>query len=228
MTKYIFFSCFTIALFGCGNSGDERLKEKAGIESEGAAKGELKVINERAVEMETDLSARQRFFTALNGTFEGTLKAGEKTYNMRVKLVSSIPPFKVKRIRTVDEITFDLLNLNFDIQAIQWDPESELSSVGCRFEEIRPDLINGQVNLTSESCPNFYSLNVFRRGIEKALSALSLEDVKALHELAVKTESLKIASEILAGTLVQVDHLVGEMQPSTNSSTYHFALKRVQ
>ena len=41
---------------------------------------------------------------------------------------------------------------------MQWNPNSQLSAVGCVLQNIKPDLKKGIMNLISEGCSNTYQL----------------------------------------------------------------------
>lgn len=221
---------------GCGHQGDERLKEKAKMEAEVSTDQEieagkqiaeegLKAENENIAkwsgELEEDLQTRQRFFRAIQGTFEGEIKSGQTTYVMRLKLVPSIPPYSVNRTRTLEEIRFELLNLYFKVLVQRWKKGKPATSVGCRFEEIRPDMERGQVNLASEDCANFYSVNIAgpdvgSAGVEKILTA------------ALSGQSAELSAMVLNDEEDSIDTLVGEINQTLNSTVLKFLLKRVE
>jgi len=51
-----------------------------------------------------------------------------------------------------------LISLSYGAHVVQWDPRNPLSSVGCRFEGLRPDLITGRITMISSACANTYFL----------------------------------------------------------------------
>jgi hypothetical protein len=125
-------------------------------------------------------------------------------------LVPSLPPYMAKRVRQLDEVSYDLNNLYLNAQVIQWNPKNNLSAVGCRVEQIRPDIFFGEINIASENCPNLYLLKISRKQVSVN------DDVK----------SKVLAQDIRDGRLVQVDEIKGEVQPSTNSAIYELNVKR--
>jgi len=218
-----------VFMAGC-NEGDERLKEIASLEGEESARKQVGVENENirkwSSEMEQDLERRQRFFTALKGTFEGVLKSGNQEFRMRVKLFPSIPPYQSDRVRRIDEVTFDLVNLYFNIQVLYWDSTDNLASAGCRFENVRPDLENGQINLASENCPNFFSFNITDIPLNEETN-VEEQDISGVLKSALDGDSRRLAGEILDAKTSRTNNIVGEMQGTINSAVYLFSLKRV-
>jgi hypothetical protein len=114
----------------------------------------------RIREMEEDLMKRQSFYEAVKGTYEGKLEGTPKDFRIRITLVPSLPPYLPGRVRTEEEIRSDLEKLHFNIQVVQWDSQDELSAVGCLVQGVKPDLINGEIQIASESCPNLYLIKI--------------------------------------------------------------------
>ena len=211
MRNLVFVLCFTILAMGC-NKGDEQLSEKARIEGQANSEAALKTENEnlasKAAAMENDLSVRHRFFQATKGLYEGDLKTETGNYRIRVTLTPSIAPYKVDRIRQLDEITADINNLFFNAQVVQWDEkDSNRSAVGCRVSNIRPDLKAGVISITSESCANLYQITL-------------------TNELRTSAADY-ISKLILSGDISAVSHILGTVQPSTNASIYEFHAEKL-
>lgn len=166
-TKVVLVSAAALVLVGCGQ-GDERLKERAGIESEISAKKSIEVENNnraaRAREMEEDLLRRHRFYQALKGTYEG--KFADETgaqWNIRFTFVPSLPPYKTERVRAIEEIVADINNLYLNVQVVQWSG-TRSAAAGCKAENIRPDIERGEVSIATSSCPVLYSLSLSIEG----------------------------------------------------------------
>ena len=157
-------------------------------------------------ELENDLQIRQRFYNALDGTFSGEFQIEDQSFRVEISLTTSLPAFVPNRIRTEEEIVSDLNNLYFNIQIKQWNVNSELSSVGCIIEEVRPDFNKGVINLFSENCKNTYQLSLATEGDESTPEA--------------------IAKKILSGEIMEVLTLTGLSRPSTNARTFKFNLLR--
>jgi len=178
--------------------------EKAAIEgkasSEAGVRAENANLAAKAREMETDLSVRHRFYQAVRGTFEGDLESSQGTFRIRLTLVPSLNPYVTPRTRQLDEIVSDLNNLYFNAQVLQWNSANPLSAVGCRVSGIRPDLLNGEITIAAESCPNLYTLRIGEGN----------------------------SPQIAEGKLSSIDAISGEVHPSTNPLIYHFVARRTQ
>ncbi|MEK6579589.1 MAG: hypothetical protein AABZ55_10220 [Bdellovibrionota bacterium] len=202
-----------LIMVGCGD-GQERLKEKAGIEgranSEAGIAAEEEHLARKAMEMEADLAIRQRFYQGVKGSYEGTLETEDGPFYIRLNLVPSLPPYSTPRVRVLDEITADLNNLYFNIQVVQWNPNNTLSAVGCRVEHVRPDILSGEITIASQNCANFY--------------ALRISDPDPTHS---SIKSSELASGLRNGTLDAISSIDGMIQPSTNAKTYRFRAKKV-
>jgi hypothetical protein len=210
-----------LVLSSC-QKGDERLQDRTNLELE----TEKKFLAQWASEMEKDLEIRHRFFSALKGRFEGELKGGEETFKIRLNLVPSIPPFEADRIRTKEEVASDLLNLHFNSQILHWSPEESKYAVGCEFENVKPDLNNGQINLSSKGC-SFYSLNIYDPG-DKVSKNGGEVDIQSILDQSVNGKSKSLSAKVLSGEKTTIDELVGEMQPTANSEVFKFLIRRVK
>ncbi|MEW6057107.1 MAG: hypothetical protein AB1540_10875 [Bdellovibrionota bacterium] len=161
----------------------------------------------RVQEMEADLAKRHAFYSAAAGTYEGSFKISSTDYKIRLTFVPSLPPYTANRIRTIEEVTSDLTNLYFNVQVVQWNPKNNLSSVGCRIQSVRPDLVNGKINIASESCPNFFALELFDG-----------------RNPQIKSQT--IAAEIRKGDAKEAQGVRGEIRPTTNASIFSFTATR--
>ncbi|MBL7664636.1 MAG: hypothetical protein JNM93_05840 [Bacteriovoracaceae bacterium] len=206
------------SLIAC-NKNDDRLKEKTTLESEYATTSQLRVENEnladKAEKMEQDLTKRHRFYKAIKGSYEGDISTNQGTFNIRITLTPSLAPIPVNRTRQLEEIVSDLNNLSLNAQVIQWDPNNTNSAVGCRMSGIRPDIIKGELAISTESCPNLYLIKITERGFFS--SATENAEVAA-----------RVANEILNGDIFEVDSISGQVQPSTNASIFKFVANKVQ
>jgi hypothetical protein len=139
--KILLMLFLSMALASCGKPDAKNLEEKAQRE----LKVETDNTNKKALQLEADLSRKQLFFSALEGTFEGSFISEGKEFKTRITLIPSLPPYTANRIRTLDEITADLNNLNFSFQVRHWSLNGSGVPFGCIFNQIRPDYDNGQV-----------------------------------------------------------------------------------
>lgn len=203
----------------------EKLLAKARAEAKAAAEEEISAGNAnlaaKALLMEQDLATRHLFYQALKGTYEGTLSTERSTYKARVTLVPSLPPATYSRTRQLEEITADLNNLFFNAQIVQWNPANKLSAVGCRVENIRPDINKGEISIASSNCPNLYKLRIVDPASEESL-------VGAAEGTSKDTVSSVTAKAIREARIGEVAEIRGEVHPTTNASIYSLSVKRTQ
>lgn len=205
-------------LMACSKN-DDRMKEKAALESESSTSSQIRVENEnqanKAEKMELDLTKRHRFYQAVKGTYEGDIKTNLGVFNIRITLTPSLAPTPLNRVRQLEEIASDLNGLAMNAQVVQWDPNNTNSAVGCRMSGIKPDIIKGELAISTESCPNLYLIKITERGFV----ASSVENAEV---------ALRIARQVLNGDLSEVDSISGQVQPSTNASIFKFVANKVQ
>jgi hypothetical protein len=222
-TNYSLFLAMVLGMMsfvGCEN-GDQLMREKAGFEGEINAKKQIQEENEnlekKSKTMEDDLARRHRFFQALKGTFEGKMKSRSAGgFNLKMTFVPSLPPYNSKRVRQLEEVSSDLNGLYFTVQVVQWSSENPMGAVGCRIENVRPNLLTGEVSIASEGCPNVYLLK-----IDDTVQHVSGDgDGSKL--------SQKLAEDVLDGHLETLTELQGQMHPSTNAVVYSVNLKKAQ
>ncbi len=216
-----------VLLSGC--SGDERLAEKARIEGREQAGAGITAQNDnllsRATEMESDLAVRHRFYQALRGDYQGSLRTEQGSFSVRITLVPSLPPYAVHRTRQLDEISADLNNLYLSAQVVQWNPANRLSAVGCRVEHIRPDMITGEISIASESCPNLYSLRLASGSNAPLAEPNTPQAAEVTADMAVQAVSL--AASIREGRMNHVSEIRGEVHPTTNAAIYQLSVSRI-
>ena len=207
-------------LTGCNSEkSDEKLREVSNIQSQEAARNEIaaerEYVDTKARAAEVDLEKRQRFYQAVAGTYEGSILVNRSNFKIRLTLVPSLPRYVPNdRVRTWEEVTADLTNLYFNVQVVQWNPESNFSAVGCLVANVRPDLIRGLINVASEGCPNFYSFQI-------------AEEVTGEGEADARMATT-LAEAITDGKLESVAQVQGKMQPTSNANVYTFSASRVQ
>lgn len=214
------YSILLFALFSfvsCGKKDSKELEEKT--------QRELIVGNDnmdrRAAVLEADLTRKQLFFTALEGTYEGIFMAGDKEFKTRLTFIPSLPPYIANRIRTQEEITADLNNLSFSVQTTHWNSAGTAVAAGCIFSQIRPDYDNGQVVAASENCSNIYKVSFFDSRI------FPNGDFPAKNSEIVEKSQI-IAKKILNKEVGQVDEIFIVIQPTLLAKTFTAILKRVQ
>src|SRR5690349_18410292 len=118
MKKIIFVLSLVWFVSGCAEpQGTDRLQEKAKIDAEEQAGAEKSAQDERAKNMEADLARVQNFYQGVRGIYEGQLKlkSGSR-YSVRLSIHPNIEKYEGERIRTTDEIQYDLQNLALDVE----------------------------------------------------------------------------------------------------------------
>ena len=128
------------------------------MEGQAGAEAELDQDRRAAQLMEAELSARFDFYEANSGHYEGTLTQGATQYRIRISLFPSLPRYRGARLRSQQEVQTELSLLAMNAQITQWNPAVPAASVGCRVEGLRPNLVSGELNVISASCPSSYFL----------------------------------------------------------------------
>ncbi len=200
----------------------DQLIEKARAEGKAAAEAELATQNSnleiRSKEMEADLAQRHRFYQAVAGTYEGDLQTAQGKFKVRLKVVPTVAPYVLSRTRLLEEVAFDINNLHFNVQVVEWNPANPLSGVGCRVEGIRPDLNRGEFVITKDTCPSLYVLKL-SDGKSGAMDEPKPDEINV--------RSGELAREAQEGKLDEVVEIRGEKQPTTNPTIYSFKAKRL-
>lgn len=201
------------------SKNNNRMKEKAAMESESATISQMGVENanlaEKARRMEEDLARRHLFYQALKGVYEGNISTNLGQFNIRLTFTPSLAPLPVGRIRQLEEIASDLNALAMNVQVIQWDPNNRNSAVGCRISGVKPDMVKGELSISTESCPNLYLITITERGM-RASSSENEENAR------------RISQDILNGYMSDIDSILGKVHPSTNASIFKFIAYKVQ
>lgn len=214
----------------------ELLTQKARAEGRAQAEASINAQNgnltTKSSEMEADLATRQLFYQAVHGTYEGSLATEAGEYKVRITLVPSLPPYTTGRVRQLEEITSDLTNLYFHAQVVQWNPANRLSAVGCRVENIKPDVKKGEISIASASCPNLYALRIsdpelLRASTEAAARVENPYESSSEAKPASSAEiAVSVARSITEGKVSALPQIVGEVYPSTNASVYKLTVNR--
>ncbi len=226
--KIISGAILAIFLVSCNpQASNDGLKEKAQIESETSAKNQTKAAieaqNKRATEMEQDLSRRHLFYQALKGRFEGSFTTELGEFQIRIILSPSLNPLATDRVRLPEEVASDLNNLHFNAQFQQWSTNRPTSAVGCRVENILPDITKGALSIVSANCTNVYFLVLSETGDGADLSAR--DHYKQTIDKAVGT---RVSQDITSGKLNSLNELTGFIQLSNAANSYYFRAKRVE
>ena len=210
----------TTIITGCSKGGDKRLEEKADIQ----AQRDIQAINDNnnviVEKLENDLNKRKQFIRSIQGEFEGKLTVEGTDYMMRLKITPTIPLEDNDRVRTIEEVNFEIQTLGMNINIKQWNPTVPLSAVTCTVQNYRPDIQKGLINIISENCKNLYEFYIS----DNTLDILSLE-VDVLRTEALK-ESRKLASKVSVQAITKIDFFVGLFESAVSAKSYKLKLER--
>lgn len=211
--KYLFLTLLVGVLTACG-SDDRRLRDRAAIESQEAARKAIEEDNKNkeqwAVKMEEDLEKRYAFYEAYQGTYIGEIPMETTDFEVRLNLRLNQTSFEPGRVRTVDEIREELERLSFTAEVTLSSVEG-YTSAGCVFEETRPNLKTGDIFLASEECKQVYDF--------------SIADEELLEEMR-KRGDLKESRAFNSEAEYQVRELEGTIRFLLRSGEYNFAMVR--
>ena len=219
MKKVCMLLLLTVFAVGCSKQDDSRLAERTEVEE----KARIKAEEERAASMIKDLKQQALFYGALYGEFEGDIDVGTQMFRIRATFVPKLPIYiSDDRTLTVSEVEDYLINQSFNIHIVSWDPSNNLTASGCQVEGVKPDLLGGEVFVSSEACANLFLM---------AINDADLNNQKSLkkrYKAAIEGISKSIAESLLTGEDYEVKEIVGEMRPTTNAAIYPFKLERVR
>lgn len=246
---FFFFSLisFSIFLSGCQQQGDERLKEKAAIEHKAGLEEQYRKLDERATSFQKEILQRHRFNQAISGTYKGILTelpptssvleggpaGSEFPKEFGVQLILT-PKWSYSpsdgRVRSMEELNLELSQLFLNVQFRPELASRSGAAVGCSFSEVRPDLLNGHINLMSETCPSAVRIKLasLQETSESQMGSMSgLEIFKFLKSRTFQVNSSGLASKILSGESNRVSALSGLVDPNQRAVTYELKMIRV-
>ncbi len=211
--KIGFIFAIGIVLAGCGDNGD-RIRERASIEGQETAKKQIEAENlnrdDRVYKAEQDLERRRRFIDALVGKYEGTLTNERDKFRIKLRIGSSLPPYTPpNRVRSPEEVAFDLNNLFVNIQTSLLSDDG-IGIGGCAYESVRPGFESGKMSLISKECFTSYELEIADDADPEGSRSL---------------RSGELPDKILAGTIREVLYLKGTSQ-SVYGVSFQVALRR--
>ncbi|HVK61317.1 MAG TPA: hypothetical protein VM432_07195 [Bdellovibrionales bacterium] len=220
MKQFVSLIAAGFLLVACAKpQGNDRLAEKAKIDAEKQAEADRKTQDNRASAMEADLARTQNFFQGVRGLFEGSLKtpSGRK-YIVRLNIHPNIERYEGDRVRTADEVAFDLKNLAFDVAENTIAKMSDGSdlSFGCTYSSIRPGVDRGSFVL-EDDCPRSFAVNVVADGSRLIHDRAELEEM-----------SRTLARSLLDREIEQVMQLQVEMRSPNIPEIMTFSVRRVR
>ena len=203
-----------VLLLSCSKGGDDRLAEQADIQ----AREQYQAQNENqkmwAEKMEEDLNKRKRFIQAIEGEFFGEVDVQNISFDINARFVSSIPIAFPSRVRTLDEINFELQNLNLNLFVKLENPRVPNSAVTCVVEGYRPDVNKGVINIITESCKNSFHLSISDSTLDVRSDEARLKDSRSL------------AAQVTSGSVSRVEKVQGVFESSTSNQKFKFQLRR--
>lgn len=158
--KFLMILTLGLSLVACDKTNSDGTYTRAKAESEAQKDTQNKNVDERAQKMERDLQKRFRFYNGVSNNYHGFFKINKNTYQMKVELFPSIHIIESNRIRTIEEIQDDMNNLFLNAQVVIWDQSGSIGAKGCVFDKVKPDIMNGVIQLISNECPNRYIVYV--------------------------------------------------------------------
>lgn len=201
--------------------GDQRLSDVAKID----IRAQNENLMKRTEDMELDLSRREGFYQGVKGQFEGSFVSSIGALKIRITLVPSLTPISTNRTRLPEEVTADLNQLSFHVQILQWDPSNSLSASGCRVEDVKPDLITGQIQIVSKDCTNIYLISITDPSL---MTNPQIKSVKEYFEYSSQEIAPELAKKLSLGSENSVPEITGSIQMTTNAETYYFKAQRLE
>ncbi|MES2965300.1 MAG: hypothetical protein V4760_15545 [Bdellovibrionota bacterium] len=152
------------AIAGCAEQSEQKYKDKAALEAKAGAEGETAETNRRAQQMEADLARIQNFFEAVKGTFEGTMQTPSGSrFRVRFTISPTIQRYEGTRIRTPDEIAFEINNVSLDVLENTTTISDSSISFGCQYKSLRPTVDSGSFRLSND-CPRSFAVTLVPAG----------------------------------------------------------------
>lgn len=213
--KILFLLTIMVMFYSCSKGGDSRLAEQEKIRAKEQVEAENDNLQIKAEAMEGDLDKRKNFFKAIKGKFEGDLTISHTDYVITVEIIPSLPIEFYSRVRTLEEINYEIQNLDLGLSIKVKNPRVINSSVSCMVSSYKStDLKAGLLNVLSESCKN----------ILKMYLSIDLESREASE---TKKRAKEIASELVSGEIRTIDYFDAIFEPKAGTDLHKVKLKRV-
>lgn len=200
-----------ISVIGCAQpDGNDRLKEKADIEAE----SDQRRTDQKAVELEERLARQQRFFQGVAGVYEGEWRAEKQTFRVRFVVTPSLPAYTGDRVRSMEEITYDLTNLTLSVEeTTSWRLRNgEEFSDGCNYTLLKPRTDSGFIQVSNSECKLTFVLSVGSASASKATDVIQIRE--------------KISRKLLDGEIDRVDDFRVEKRSVYQSTSDIFNVRR--
>jgi len=125
-----------------------------------------------------------------------------------------MPIYFTDRVRTLDEINYEISNLGLNINIKLENPRVANSAVSCIVENYKPNIEKGLIQIISESYKN-----IFKFILSDSLELNNSEDEG--------NRSVEIAKNIRAEKINDVEFLTGFFESSVSTKEYKFKVKKV-
>lgn len=214
-SNYMLIFTLIFLIIGCDQkSSVDSTKQRALAEQEVGTFVENKNLDEKALKMELELSERHYFYSAIEGQYQGQVKTDFDTFYIKFNIVRSLPQYTGVRSRQLSEIESELNNLSLYIHIVQWHPDDNATAVGCRINQVRPDMKTGLMTFSSTECPNMYT--VF------------LSDLSSDGKMKPSEKSKNMAEMIVNHKIYSVEEMVGNVQTTSSSNVFKFTVARIK
>jgi hypothetical protein len=180
---------FLLFLSSCGGT-EEELKELESIKNQDAIEKQNENIRSKSTLLQTEINQIRKFLDAVSGEYKGQFVTDKFVFGASIKLISSTPEKSSSRVKSLEELEYELQNLALNVVSKAWTEETPYTG-GCFYPKILPDFENGVINISSSTCP--VSLKIYISN-----------DIKNIND---KEEARKVAKEIKLGLTSKVDHL---------------------
>ena len=202
-----------LSIVGCSKGGDERIAEQENIRSREQINAQNENNREWADKMEKDLNKRKYFIKSIEGTFTGELTVEGIDFVIKAMISPSIPISFSDRIRTLQEINYELENMAINLHIKLENPRVSNSAVSCTIEGYKPDVDKGMINIISESCKNIFKL-------------LLSDDLNQLDREILYRDASELARDVKQNNISQIDILSGFFESSVSTKEFQFKLQR--
>jgi hypothetical protein len=213
--KWVCFLLFFILFYSCSKGGDDRLAEQEQIRAEEQVEAENDNLRVKAEAMEKDLDKRKRFFNAITGKFKGSMKISNTDYELTVELSPELSIEFFSRVRTLEEINFEIQNLNLQVTVKINKPGVSISGIKCTITGYKSTNINtGLLNIISENCENTIKLYV-------------ADDLEVRSHIETKKQAQLLSKDLTSGLIGAVEYFDVVFEPKFGTDQYKFNLQRV-
>lgn len=195
----------------CADQSIQKFQKRAQIEQEGSNRAENENLQRKSNAMEETLQKRYRYYMGISAEYHGQFMIQENHYMAKLIFTPSLHLVPTDRIRTLEEIQEDINNLYLNAQFILWDSEGQLGSQGCIYEKVKTNMLTGQIELFSTSCPTRMTILFSQTGSQKESRHLV---------------SKKLNEELLAGSRNNIPLLDASVNSIHNQNGYEIVYIR--